>query len=219
MRRRYLRRSYRSSRSQPASLSIFHCLASWSRAAIRRHANTGETDARDVLPPTEFLAQFQDRLSRHVKPGQRLCVSLSGGVDSVVLLHATNAMAEGLQLGGLLATHVHHGLSPSADAWEAFCRHICDQLGIKFETCKVTINPQGEGVEASARKARYAALEACDCDWILLGHHRDDQAETVLLNLLRGAGVHGAAGMAEVRGRLLRPMLNYLLTRKVQHWP
>ena len=160
-------------------------------------------------PPADFLAQFQSQLGLHIKPGQRLCVAFSGGVDSVVLLHATAALIESLQIGHLLAVHVHHGLSPNAEKWADFCQHFCDQLGVKFELQRVNVHPQVEGVEAAARKVRYAALEASNCDLILLGHHQDDQAETVLLNLLRGAGVHGAAGMLEARGRLLRPLLGF----------
>ncbi len=157
---------------------------------------------------TDLPAFLYDRLARHVEPGQRLCVALSGGVDSVVLLHAVIASVAALQLQQLVAIHVNHGLSPHADEWEAHCRKLCLQLGIFLEVRRVHVTPCGEGLEAAARKVRYAALNDFECDWVLLGHHRDDQAETVLLNLLRGASVHGAAGMAEKRGRLLRPLLD-----------
>jgi tRNA(Ile)-lysidine synthase len=160
-------------------------------------------------PATEFLAKLDQRLRRHVTPGQRLCVALSGGVDSIALLHATAALADRLELGFLRALHVHHGLSPNADKWETFCRQYCDQAGVPMESRRVEVSPDGGGIEAAARSARYAVLESTDCDWVVLGHHRDDQAETVMLNLLRGSGVHGAAGMAEVRGRLLRPLLDF----------
>ena len=158
-------------------------------------------------PFTDLPALLYDRLARYVGPGQRLCVALSGGVDSVVLLHAATAAAAALKVGQLAAFHVNHGLSPHANEWEAFCLKLCEQYGIVLELRRVRVMPDGEGMEAAARRMRYAALDAFECDWVLLGHHRDDQAETVLLNLLRGAGVHGAAGMAERRGRLLRPLL------------
>lgn len=156
---------------------------------------------------TDLPALLCNRLGRYVGPGQRLCVALSGGVDSVVLLHAAIPSVAALGIRQLVALHVHHGLSPHADEWGAFCRELCDQLGIALEVRRVQVTLNGEGLEAAARKERYAVLDAFESDWILLGHHRDDQAETILLNLLRGAGVHGAAGMAERRGRLLRPLL------------
>lgn len=159
-------------------------------------------------PSTDLSSMISDRLVRYVEPGQRMGVALSGGVDSVVLLHAMVALAKVLGFEQPLACHVNHGLSPHAHEWEAFCRKLCDQLDVVLEVCRVNVTPVGEGLEAAARRARYAALDAIQCDWVLLGHHRDDQAETLLLNLLRGAGVHGAAGMAEKRGRLLRPLLD-----------
>lgn len=159
-------------------------------------------------PSTELPALLFERLARHVEPGQRLCVALSGGVDSVVLINAAVALVSPLKLGQLAAIHVNHGLSPNADEWEAFCLKICQKLGVALEVRRVHVSPCGEGLEAAARKERYAVLNDIECDWILLGHHRDDQAETLLLNLLRGAGVHGAAGMAQRRGRLLRPLLD-----------
>lgn len=159
-------------------------------------------------PSTDLSALLSDRLARHIEPGQSLCVALSGGVDSVALLHATTASAKALGLRQPVACHVNHGLSPHAGEWETCCRKLCEQLGIALEVRRVQVTLDGKGLEAAARKARYAALNAVECDWVLLGHHRDDQAETVLLNLLRGAGVHGAAGMAERRGRLLRPLLD-----------
>jgi tRNA(Ile)-lysidine synthase len=158
-------------------------------------------------PSSDLLNHLQSRLSQHVEPGLHLSVALSGGIDSTVLLHTLVVSQSVLKPASITAVHVHHGLSPNADAWESFCRQYCAQLGVTFRSQRVEVKAEGEGIEAGARRARYAALEGSDCDWILLGHHRDDQAETVLLNLLRGAGVHGAAGMCEVRGKLLRPLL------------
>jgi tRNA(Ile)-lysidine synthase len=137
--------------------------------------------------------------------GKRVAVGLSGGMDSVVLLHALRAHPR------VLAVHVHHGLSPNADAWAAFCRRLCRRLGVALQVRKVTVRQSGKGLEAAAREARYAAFKKVKCDAVVLAHHLDDQAETVLMNLLRGAGRRGASGMparARLEGKaLLRPLL------------
>lgn len=141
-------------------------------------------------------------------PG-RLCVGLSGGRDSVVLLHAVSR----LNLPGpLMALHVHHGLSPQADAWEAHCRRLCDELGVAFSVVRVAVERgTGLGLEGAARAARYRAFAECGAETLLLAHHQGDQAETLLFNLLRGCGVTGAAAMPIERSlgkiRLLRPLL------------
>lgn len=155
------------------------------------------------------LEQFLDRLP--AIPG-RLAVGLSGGLDSVVLLDllANAAPGRGIVLS---AVHVHHGLSPQADAWAEFCRQLCRGYGIPCRVRQVSVpRDSGLGTEAAARAARYAALLAEDCDALALAHHRDDQAETLLLQLLRGAGLPGLSAMPEQRplaGRqLLRPLLD-----------
>lgn len=143
-------------------------------------------------------------LERHAPPGARLVVGLSGGIDSVVLLHALT----GLRRDGLAALHVHHGLSPHADAWADFCAAFAGGLGVPFECVRVTVERNTpDGLEAAARRARHAVFARAAADWIVLAHHRDDQAETLLFNLLRGAGLKGAAAMQEASGRLLRPLL------------
>jgi tRNA(Ile)-lysidine synthase len=133
-------------------------------------------------------------------------VALSGGVDSVVLLHLLKAHP------GVCALHVHHGLSPNAGAWAQFCTRLCARWGIPLTVRKVKVAKAGEGLEAAAREARYKILAQADADVIALAHHLDDQAETVLMNLLRGAGVRGARGMqplARFENRLLaRPLLD-----------
>lgn len=146
-----------------------------------------------------------------VGAGQRLAVAFSGGVDSTVLLHALAGLRERFGFD-LHAAHVHHGLSPNADAWLAFCRRRCCLLGVAFHPFLVDVaRDDPAGLEAAARSARRAAFAMLDCDWLVLGHHRDDQAETLLFRLLRGSGVHGAAAMAAVEpgspGRL-RPLLD-----------
>ncbi len=130
-------------------------------------------------------------------------MGLSGGVDSVVLLHAL------AQRTGVSAAHIHHGLSPNADRWVGFCRRLCRRLGVPLTVRKVKVPKR---TEADARKARYDALRKLPFDVLALAHHLDDQAETVLMNLLRGAGPQGARGMRPVArfdGRiLLRPLLD-----------
>lgn len=144
-----------------------------------------------------------------------MCVGLSGGMDSVVLLHALQAVVRRHGPGvSLEAVHVHHGLSPHADAWAEFCVDLCDGLAVPIEVARVQVpRNTGEGLEAAARRLRHGVFADRRADWLTLAHHRGDQAETVLLNLLRGAGVAGAAGMLaerpQVRGpALVRPLLD-----------
>jgi tRNA(Ile)-lysidine synthase len=142
--------------------------------------------------------------------GKRVAVGLSGGVDSVVLLHL---LRDGAPRHGyaLSAVHVHHGLSPHADAWARFCRALCRKWRVPLVVRRVRVAKKGGGLEAAARDARRAVFARLPVGVIALAHQLDDQAETVLLNLLRGAGVRGASAMRAV-GRLggktlLRPLL------------
>jgi tRNA(Ile)-lysidine synthase len=147
--------------------------------------------------------------------GKILVAALSGGVDSVVLLHVLKAFQPQHRYV-LRAIHVHHGLSPNADVWAKFCRAYCRRLGVPLTVRRVKVGEGGEGLEAAARRARYAVFKSVACDFLFLAHHLDDQAETILLNLLRGAGLRGASGMparAALNGKiLLRPFLG--LTRE-----
>src|SRR6185436_5787083 len=122
-----------------------------------------------------------------------IAVGLSGGVDSVVLLHRLRENSK----ARLRAIHVHHGLSPNADAWTQFCRKLCKQLKISLTVRRVSVRRAGKGLEAAARAARYEVFKKEKADVIALAHNLDDQAETVLMNLLRGAGARGASGMPE----------------------
>jgi len=135
-------------------------------------------------------------------PSAEIAVGLSGGVDSVVLLHQLKEKSQ----ARVRAIHVHHGLSPNADAWAAFCRSLCKRLDVPLAVRKVSVRRAGKGLEAAAREARYAAFKKEKADVIALAHNLDDQAETVLMNLLRGAGARGASGMAE-HARLGRKVL------------
>jgi tRNA(Ile)-lysidine synthase len=151
-----------------------------------------------------------------------LAVAYSGGRDSTALLHATLAAAQGSGIR-VHALHVHHGLSEQADAWLSHCESQCRRwadagLPVSFQQERLNLKPgRGQSVEALAREARYAALErmarAAGAGCVLLAHHRRDQAETFLLQALRGAGVEGQAAMplsSERNGILwLRPWLQH----------
>lgn len=147
----------------------------------------------------------------------RLRVAFSGGLDSTVLLHALCELQRAKVISAALtAIHVHHGLSPEAGAWARHCAVVCNHLGVPLVERRVTVDTAGgEGVEGAARRARYAVFEqeiqAGDC--LLTAHHADDQAETLLLQLMRGSGPHGLAAMPKSRpfgrGKLVRPLLPF----------
>lgn len=163
-------------------------------------------------------AEFNEKVAAHIVPllpaHSSILIGLSGGVDSVVLLHVLHHLAHRYSWR-LSALHVHHGISPNADAWENFCASLCAQHRISLHIERVDITPlRAQGIEAAARKLRHAAFAEQECDYIALAHHADDQAETMILQLLRGAGVRGAAAMpllARGKGdsaRVLRPLLH-----------
>jgi tRNA(Ile)-lysidine synthase len=136
-------------------------------------------------------------------------------MDSVVLLHLLHTLAPRFHWR-LSALHVHHGISPNADAWAVFCSGLCAQYDIPLHNERVDISGLRDehGIEAAARKLRHAAFARLSCDAVALAHHADDQAETLLLQLLRGAGVKGVAAMPLLRPATLhahatlRPLLD-----------
>jgi tRNA(Ile)-lysidine synthase len=143
-------------------------------------------------------------------PDVSLCVALSGGVDSVTLLAALAAR----RTRHLRAVHVHHGLHPNADRWTKHCSKLASRLGVPLTVLRVKVGrPRGASLEAAARDARYTAFANAlhPGEVLLTAHHQDDQLETVLLQLLRGAGTAGLAAMPEVtafaKGQLARPLL------------
>ena len=137
-------------------------------------------------------------------------IAFSGGLDSTVLLHL---LASTEHLPPLKAIHIHHGLQAAADAWPSHCQSICERLGVPLRVMGVQVQP-GASLERAAREARYQAFaEVTGAGEVLLtGQHRDDQAETLLFRLLRGAGVRGLAAMPLHRelaaGHLVRPLLD-----------
>lgn len=167
------------------------------------------------MDAVEIARHVAGVLQRHVTAGQRLTVGLSGGRDSVVLLHVLKQLAPVLGFH-LAAHHVNHAISPNADSWERFCAGLGAKLGVPFQATRVAVPRRSRaGLEASARAARYSVFNALGTDYVVLAHHQDDQAETVLLQLLRGAGVRGLSAMPELRRAnkastapaLLRPLL------------
>ncbi|HEY6985741.1 MAG TPA: tRNA lysidine(34) synthetase TilS [Rhodanobacteraceae bacterium] len=146
-------------------------------------------------------------------PSGPLLAAHSGGLDSTVLLHAL-ANSRAARERGLRAVHVDHRLHPDSAMWARRCTDFAEQVGVPIETLTVEIaRTPGLGLEATARRARYGAIEAMlgEGEILVLGHHRDDQAETVLLKLMRGAGPEGLGAMRTLRrfgrGLAWRPLL------------
>lgn len=193
------------------------------KASVRGTAATG-TSAHPLV------VQLNAFLSSQLKPDStsspQLLLALSGGLDSCVLLHLLVEAKKQLVKEGcvfpfeLHAMHVHHGLSANADSWADFCLKQCQLLNVPLQIVHVNItkNPSS-GIEAAARQVRYEALFSHKLnserfteilpDFVVTAHHQDDQAETLLLQMLRGAGVKGLSSMAAVDAsrRLLRPLL------------
>ncbi len=140
-------------------------------------------------------------------------VAFSGGLDSSVLLHLLADWARREGLPPISAIHVHHGLQPAANAWPAHCASVCEQLDIPLDVARVQVTP-GASLEQAARRSRYQAFSErlSAGDVLLSAQHRDDQAETLLFRVLRGAGVRGLAAMPASRplgqGSLVRPLLD-----------
>jgi tRNA(Ile)-lysidine synthase len=149
-------------------------------------------------------------LPASTKKIKSMTVALSGGLDSVVLLHLLHQIQKTHHFT-LKASHVHHGLSKNADKWVKFCEKLCIKLSVPLDVNYIQL-PQKKslGIEGEARRLRYEKLLKSKTDLVVLAHHEDDQAETFLLQLIRGAGVKGLSSMAHFddRRRLWRPLLN-----------
>ncbi|WP_058476101.1 tRNA lysidine(34) synthetase TilS [Legionella steigerwaltii] len=142
----------------------------------------------------------------------KLIVGFSGGLDSTVLLHVL--ASHPTLLAKLVAVHVNHGISVRASLWQTHCQQFCDNLAIPFITQSVQFD-RSANIEEGARIARYAVFSSLmtEQNCLILGHHLDDQAETVLLQLFRGAGVDGLAAMSDLGqfglGGMARPFLSH----------
>lgn len=175
-------------------------------------ANSRKSQYKGTARRAPALAdRIAAQLEPLIPPRGAILVGLSGGMDSVVLLHLLHRLAPRFSWR-LSALHVHHGISPNADAWAEFCAALCAGLDIPLHIEHVDIAPLREhGIEAAARKLRHAAFARQTCDFVALAHHADDQAETLLLQLLRGSGVKGVAAMPVRSGgspAIIRPLLD-----------
>ena len=164
----------------------------------------------------QSMIDLPSRLLHNLEPWRNAAhwrVAFSGGLDSTVLLHLLADLAKTESIPALSAIHIHHGLQAAADAWPQYCQAVCDALGVPLIIERVKVQP-GASLERAARDARYAVFNALTArnDVLLTGQHRDDQAETLLFRLMRGAGVRGLSGIPAQRpvgqGMLVRPLLD-----------
>jgi tRNA(Ile)-lysidine synthase len=159
-----------------------------------------------------MLTQYLESFFKQFINTKTIYVGYSGGLDSTVLLFA---LSQTVYKSQLKAIHVHHGLSSHADSWSKHCQNFCDHLQIPLQVEKIKLIKSGQSVEAEARTGRYALFKNMlqKDDLICTAHHRDDQAETLLLQLFRGSGVKGLSAMPAIKhfgmGYLIRALLNY----------
>lgn len=162
-----------------------------------------------------LLCDTKEILLAHIKQTSQLTVALSGGIDSVVLLNLLVVLSRQIQFS-LSAIHVNHGISHNAKQWSQFCCDLCHSYDIPISVVYLKIKKvSGTSLEAVAREERYHAFSHVTADYVVLAQHLDDQAETLLLQLLRGAGVRGLSAMPIVRKhpsttmpQILRPLLS-----------
>ena len=153
-------------------------------------------------------------IAQVVSPYRQLLVGFSGGLDSTVLLHRLKLWRDREPDVQLRAMHIHHGLSPHADGWVVHCEALCATWDIPLRVERVTLQDEGLGVEAQARKARYAAFASAlrPGEALVTAQHLDDQCETFLLALKRGSGPAGLSAMPEradfAGAQLIRPLLS-----------
>jgi tRNA(Ile)-lysidine synthase len=167
---------------------------------------------------SQLHQRVRKTLERHglCPPGSSVLVGISGGSDSVALVMLLRDLAENGRFIVSGLAHLNHGLRPTADRDEVFCRELADRLRLRIAVKKEDVKGYARGrnlsVEDAARRIRYEFLEeAADnvgADRIAVGHTQDDQAETFLLKLIRGAGLTGLAGVRPRRGRIIRPLLD-----------
>ena len=164
-----------------------------------------------------------DALLEPLLEAPRWLVGLSGGLDSTVLLQLLSDWCQHNAAPPLHAIHVNHALQADADNWQLHCQRLCESLQIPLLSPRAEVVARGRGPEDAAREARYGLFERelRDGEILFLGHHADDQVETFLLRLLRGAGVQGLAAMpvtrALGRGTLVRPLLQQPRSR-LEHY-
>lgn len=194
------------------------------------HNNKAETNNPACVLTVQFNDFFEKLLTEiphKSRETPHFLLAFSGGLDSTVLLHLL-AQAKSRYAFELHALHINHHLNVNADKWADFCAHSCFELNVSFQVKHVNLADDFSlGIEAAARQLRYKALfdyqigvstnQKVHPDAIITAHHQDDQAETLLLQLIRGAGVKGLASMPEANSvnRLYRPFLP--LSRQIIH--
>ena len=141
---------------------------------------------------------IEETLKRYIQAHniKKICVSLSGGVDSIVLLYALNQVVSKDIF--IRAIHINHNLVKDSHSWADFCKKTCDQSQVQIDIHSVKVSTtEGFGIEAAARKARYHTLQKSiqAGEWLMTAHHQDDQLETILLRMARGTGVEGLQGI------------------------
>lgn len=159
-----------------------------------------------------FLDKVRDTVGKYamLREGDTVVAGLSGGADSVALLHALNALGFGLNLH---AVYIDHGLRPFETPAEIeFCANLCKDLGVSFCSEQISLPPKKiTNAQDTLRKLRYEILEKIAYErkatWIALGHNKDDQAETVVLNFIRGSALAGLGGIPPCRGKIIRPLI------------
>lgn len=164
----------------------------------------------------DLFNQFTKQLMTTIKPAGDFHIALSGGLDSVVLLHLFFRLKSQQPSFNISAHHVNHGLSQHAEEWSEFCAEYCHRLAINFSVSKVQLSKQSRtSLEALAREKRYQALQQdlTSTSYLVTAHHQDDQLETILLALKRGSGITGLQGIQACQkmpvGYLLRPLLGF----------
>lgn len=173
------------------------------------------------------LQQFKQTLSDHamIEPGHSVLVALSGGPDSVALLHLLSRLRKTMKIR-VSAIYINHQLRPrAARKEETFCQELCDGLSIPLIILREDIPAYAKtnklGIEEAAREFRYATFERLikenSLDRVALGHHADDQVETILFRLIRGSGPSGLTGIPAVRGRFIRPLINLTKTEILEY--
>jgi len=154
-------------------------------------------------------------ISNYIDKQQVVYVAFSGGIDSVALLYACSVLKKDGRLNELKAIHVNHNLSINAKLWEDHCINICKKLNIELTIYNIFIETNKDGLESAARKGRYDVFNKVvkHNEQLLLGHHADDVAETILFRLFRGTGIDGLQGPKPKRkigeGTLIRPLLKF----------
>ena len=160
-----------------------------------------------------IIKTAEKTISEHnmLSPGDRVLIGLSGGADSVALLHILYSLSGKYNIKPE-AAHINHGLRPTADRDMLFCKKLCNELGIKFHCVKTDIRSgakkNGMSEELYARKFRYDFFSSIPCDKIATAHNKNDAAETILFRFMRGASVRGLSGIPYCRGKIIRPLLD-----------